>query len=98
MSSSYYRKCKHCGRRIQMRKMPHGKYVAFEGYDTVHDCKKPVKKRTTKSFFGVDKRKDKSYIDTIEIPSISLGKYGLRPPKQTASQNLNVQKRSSNIG
>ena len=25
--------------------MPHGKYVAFEGYDTIHDCKKPVQKK-----------------------------------------------------
>ena len=38
MTNSYYRKCKHCGRRIQMRRMPAGQFVAFEGYDQVHDC------------------------------------------------------------
>jgi hypothetical protein len=40
--SSYHRKCKHCGRTIQMRQMPHGQWVAFEGYDTPHDCSKPI--------------------------------------------------------
>ena len=45
MTSSYSRKCKHCGRTIQLRKMPGGQWVAFEGYDTVHDCKKPVARR-----------------------------------------------------
>lgn len=38
---SYFRKCKHCGRRIQMRQMPAGQWVAFEGYDTPHDCNSP---------------------------------------------------------
>lgn len=36
---SYSRKCKSCGRRIQLRKMPAGQWVAFEGHDDVHDCK-----------------------------------------------------------
>jgi hypothetical protein len=38
MPSSYYRNCKTCGRRIQLRQMPAGQWVAYEGYDTVHDC------------------------------------------------------------
>jgi hypothetical protein len=46
MSNSYYRECKFCGRRIQMRQMPGGQWVAFEGYDTVHDCKHPPARRT----------------------------------------------------
>jgi hypothetical protein len=40
-TGSYYRNCRSCGRRIQMRKMPHGQWVAFEGYDHQHDCKVP---------------------------------------------------------
>lgn len=44
MSDSYYRDCKWCGRRIQMRKMPGGQWLAFEGYATQHNCKKPVSK------------------------------------------------------
>jgi hypothetical protein len=36
--SSYYRNCKTCGRRIQLRKMPGGQWVAFEGFETLHDC------------------------------------------------------------
>ena len=38
MSSSYYRACRKCGQRIQMREMPHGQWVAFEGFDTPHNC------------------------------------------------------------
>lgn len=45
---SYYRKCKHCGRRIQMRQMPAGQWVAFEGYDTIHDCNSPPPPSTGK--------------------------------------------------
>lgn len=39
--TSYMRSCRSCGRRISMRRMPHGKYVAFEN-NVVHDCKKPA--------------------------------------------------------
>lgn len=35
---SYHRRCKWCGRLIQLRQMPDGQWVAFEGYDTVHSC------------------------------------------------------------
>lgn len=41
---SYKERCKHCDRWIQLRHMPGGQWVAFEGYDTVHDCSKPVRK------------------------------------------------------
>lgn len=41
MSNSYSRLCKKCGRRINMRKMPAGQWVAFEGYDQLHDCSRP---------------------------------------------------------
>lgn len=38
---SYNRLCKHCGRHIQLRQMPGGQWVAFEGYDKVHNCDEP---------------------------------------------------------
>src|SRR5262245_54037480 len=38
MSSSYYRNCRKCGRRIQLRQMPGKQWVAYEGYDTIHNC------------------------------------------------------------
>jgi hypothetical protein len=41
---SYYRKCKHCGRTIQLRQMPGGQWVAFEGYDHVHNCSTPPRR------------------------------------------------------
>lgn len=37
MSSSYTRPCKYCNRIIQLRSMPAGQWVAFEG-DGVHKC------------------------------------------------------------
>lgn len=37
MSSSYTRPCKYCNRTIQLRNMPAGQWVAFEG-DEVHKC------------------------------------------------------------
>lgn len=36
--ASKSRPCKFCGTRINFRQMPHGRYVAFEGYDTPHVC------------------------------------------------------------
>jgi hypothetical protein len=40
-TGAYYRACRKCGRRIQLRQMPHGQWVAFEGYDTPHACSSP---------------------------------------------------------
>jgi hypothetical protein len=38
--SSYSRACKYCGRRINLRQMPHGQWVPFEG-DRQHVCDEP---------------------------------------------------------
>jgi hypothetical protein len=38
--SSYSRACKYCGRRINLRQMPHGQWVPFEG-DQQHVCHEP---------------------------------------------------------
>lgn len=48
MGSSYQRKCRDCGRRIQLRKMPAGQWVAFEGYNTQHNCKRPPRSKSSK--------------------------------------------------
>lgn len=45
---SYHRKCSKCGRLIQMRQMPQGQWVAFEGYDTPHDCHQARTKSVTR--------------------------------------------------
>lgn len=47
MGDSYNRKCRSCGKPIQMRQMPHGQWVAFEGYDTPHKCSKEEHSETT---------------------------------------------------
>lgn len=36
--ASYSRSCKKCGIRINLRQMPSGQWVAFEGYDVQHKC------------------------------------------------------------
>jgi len=36
--ASYKRQCRKCRQWIQLRQMPGGQWVAFEGYDTVHRC------------------------------------------------------------
>jgi hypothetical protein len=82
---SYYKKCKYCGRRIQMRQMPAGQWVAFEGYDTVHDCSalgvRTVKQTSnSRPEWTSDNRKD-PYAD-ITFPEIQVG----RPAKQDALQ------------
>jgi hypothetical protein len=38
MGESYRRRCKYCGEWIQLRQMPHGQWVPFDDYDTVHKC------------------------------------------------------------
>jgi hypothetical protein len=43
--SSYSRACRNCGRRINIRLMPHGQWVSFEG-DQQHVCDDPPPKRT----------------------------------------------------
>ena len=50
MADSYSRNCKWCGRRIHMRKMPAGQWVAFEGYDTVHDCEERPSRLSTPGY------------------------------------------------
>ncbi len=42
--SSYTRLCRHCGRRINLRQMQHGQWVAFEG-DQQHICDEPAPPR-----------------------------------------------------
>jgi hypothetical protein len=42
MANSYIRPCRKCGRRISMRQMQHGQWVAFENNEA-HDCGKPAK-------------------------------------------------------
>lgn len=85
MSDSYHRNCKYCERRIQMRKMPAGQWVAFEGYETVHDCQKPpTSKRTIESYHSLSRsetEKSRPYTD-IGIPDVSIGS----TPSKSVSQ------------
>ena len=73
-SQSYSRNCRYCGRRIQLRKMPHGKWVAFEGWDTPHNCSS-VPPKTTKPSAPGNQPMSKSDPDFIEfdMPRRSYG-------------------------
>jgi len=44
--SSYYRQCRNCGRRINLRQMPHGQWVPFER-DKQHVCEQAPTRNTT---------------------------------------------------
>lgn len=44
--SSYSRSCKFCGRRINLRQMPHGQWVPFEG-NQQHVCDEPAPPKAT---------------------------------------------------
>lgn len=37
--TSYYRQCQFCDRRIQMRLMPNGRWLPFDGFEIRHDCR-----------------------------------------------------------
>jgi hypothetical protein len=45
--ASYSRKCRHCGRWVNLRQMPHDQWVAFEG-DSPHKCKAPPPSRVAR--------------------------------------------------
>lgn len=69
---SYYRKCKHCGRRIQLRQMPAGQWVAYEGYDTIHDCNAPPSKSHSTQQRGEDLDKHKPGYDDIGFIDVNI--------------------------
>lgn len=72
MDESYHRHCKYCGRWIQLRKMPHGQWVAFEGYDQVHDCQKSPSERITGTRFGHSPKRANIYRPKGESQTASL--------------------------
>ena len=47
MTKSYTRDCRYCGRRIQLRQMPGGQWVPFEGFDMPHKCNATVPRGRT---------------------------------------------------
>ena len=94
---SYKRQCKDCGRWIQLRRMPHGQWLAFEGFDTPHDCSRPpVRSRTV----GEDPRREQVFgsltFDTFEfrkMPNIFSDKpkfFPAPPPKPKPEKVLNL--------
>lgn len=74
MGSSYSKICIHCKRRINLRKMPNGKWVAFEGYDTVHDCKKPIARNPSSSKRYSRHEEDQTIYDRVDIPEVEIDK------------------------
>ncbi len=83
MSTSISRSCKFCGRKINLRKMPHGKWVAFEGYDTVHDCKKTPKKKSDDQSWK--QKKTNTDLFSFDLPEIDIG--GI-PNKQKNTKDI----------
>jgi hypothetical protein len=66
MAESYKRNCRSCARRIQMRRMPGGQWLAFEGYDTIHDCASaPTRKERYSSSYQQSLRIEPESRETI---------------------------------
>lgn len=88
--ASYSRNCKRCGRRINLRQMPGGQWVAFEGYDSPHDCN--VSRQTQPSTTHPHQApsgtgsNEQSVYDDLEFPEVQVGEpTGVTPqPRPTA--------------
>jgi hypothetical protein len=85
---SYYRDCRKCGRRIQLREMPGRQWVAFEGYDTIHNCSKPAASNhsevTHAPALNSEARKSSSY-DNLDFADIDIATDGLPTPQRQES-------------
>ena len=57
-----------------MRKMPHGQWVAFEGYDTVHDCMAAPEKKIGAKWTGGDSNGG-GVFDSLGFPIIHTPGY-----------------------
>lgn len=72
--ASYSRSCKKCGRRINLRQMPGGQWVAFEGFDTIHACQSPIEQSSLYRKFEQSKTgPDDSIYDNIDFPEVEIG-------------------------
>ncbi len=78
-----------------MRQMPGGQWVAFEGYDTLHEHNKP--KRATKkehpTFFPKKSEPDKDPLKDINFPEISIPGFSNRQstPVPSPEKTLSVE-------
>lgn len=89
--NSYSRKCRYCGVRIHLRKMPAGQWVAFEGFDTVHRCSFE-RKGSAENFAGRSRepyRKgqvgvDEFDLDDLEFADIAIPNHGVLSGGSTA--------------
>ena len=71
--ASYSRSCKKCGRRINLRQMPGGQWVAFEGFDTIHTCHSPIEQSSLQRKPGQRKTgPDDSIYDNIDFPEVEI--------------------------
>jgi hypothetical protein len=69
--------------------MPNGKWVAFEGYDTLHNCKKPIARNPSPGTSHT-REQDKGIYDDLPIPEIEIGKVS-----STAQQSTKAEGKSS---
>jgi len=49
--------------------MPYGQWVAFEGYNNIHDCSKPIKKEPWKRTNAMKETNDIEFIDIKPLTS-----------------------------
>src|SRR5262249_46469937 len=91
--ANYSRKCRHCERWINLRQMPHGRYVAFEG-DEPHKCDAPPARKVAPRAKPPTQPGNKAqktftpYYPVVETPSYSVAETSSAPtpdvPKRPA--------------
>lgn len=91
---SYSRACKKCGQRINLRKMPGGQWVAFEGYDSIHKCGSHSAARST-VHGASQKASGETVYDSIEFPDIQVNITETTHAQKIGSSSSTVPKRFS---
>jgi hypothetical protein len=65
--------------------MPHGQWVAFEGYETIHDCNTPVTRATTSEGSQIQgPTKEGVGYNGLEFPEVEIGSAGPQGKQVTA--------------
>jgi hypothetical protein len=87
MSSSYKRQCKKCRRWIQLRQMPAGQWVAFEGYDTIHKCGEKPQGGSRKAGRSPDRSRTPAASQGPDLGFAEFDVPAMRPPGDGAHRS-----------
>lgn len=85
---AYRRPCRSCGKPINLRRMPGGQWVPFEGYDTPHKCDTATgrPKPNSNPTRTLRPSEEASIYQDIPFEDIEMEKAGSRPTSPTQSR------------